>query len=73
MYRYVPVKLCLEKKITVRKNRIKRIKWKVKLSENCTETPAEFGQILAGAGEWPGAPISAGAGAGAPVDHWFNI
>ena len=46
----------------------------MKLSENCTETPAEFGQILAGAGEWPGAPISAGAGAGAgaPVDHWLN-
>ena len=48
----------------------------MKLSENCTETPAEFGQILAGAGEWPGAPISAGAGAGAgagaPVDHWWG-
>ena len=48
---------------------MKRIELKAKLCENSTVTPAEFEQILAGAGELPGALISAGARA--PADHWL--
>ena len=46
---------------------MKRIELNTKFCENSIVTPAEFEQILAGAGEWPGALISAGAGA--LVDH----
>ena len=50
---------------------MKRIELKAKFCENSTVTLAEFEQILAGAGDWPGALISAGVGA--PVDHWLGV